>query len=178
MTETIEQKTTEFYVGQVFDDVYPPEAAMWCNDHQKIIVEREGKYVIEEIPQPSLEEARSEKLNQLHYTFNDWRQSKCTLISSLGFEVDADERAKQDVDGLILKMKKRTIETEMFRDANNEYHNLSLNDLETLQLEIIDSAQQMYKDKWQFEQAIDQATSNQQLDAIIIKMTKCDFSKR
>ncbi len=26
--------TEEFYLGQIFDGIYPPEAAYWCNDGQ------------------------------------------------------------------------------------------------------------------------------------------------
>ncbi len=42
---------SEFYLGQVFDGIYPPEAAHWCNDGQK--------YHIDEIePNPETGERR------------------------------------------------------------------------------------------------------------------------
>lgn len=30
---------TEFYIGQIFEDIYPPEAASWCNKNNAKIVE-------------------------------------------------------------------------------------------------------------------------------------------
>jgi hypothetical protein len=29
----------EFYIGQIFEDIYPPEAAEWCNSNDAMIVE-------------------------------------------------------------------------------------------------------------------------------------------
>lgn len=29
----------EFYIGQIFEDIYPPEAADWCNSNNAMIVE-------------------------------------------------------------------------------------------------------------------------------------------
>lgn len=43
----------EFYIGQVFDGEYPPEAAIWCNNNNACIkVIGENKYEIQEIPAP------------------------------------------------------------------------------------------------------------------------------
>ena len=29
----------DFYIGQIFEDIYPPEAAEWCNNNNAMIVE-------------------------------------------------------------------------------------------------------------------------------------------
>lgn len=29
----------DFYIGQIFEDIYPPEAAYWCNSNNAMIVE-------------------------------------------------------------------------------------------------------------------------------------------
>ena len=49
-----------YEIGQTFEDIYPPEAAVWCNGNGALIVELEpqdGKRVfeIQEIPAPSQE---------------------------------------------------------------------------------------------------------------------------
>lgn len=31
--------TEEFYIGQIFEGIYPPEVAMWCNKNNALIVE-------------------------------------------------------------------------------------------------------------------------------------------
>lgn len=43
----------EFHIGQTFDGVYPPEAAIWCNANNAFIEEiEERKYEIKAVPEP------------------------------------------------------------------------------------------------------------------------------
>lgn len=43
----------EFYIGQVFEGVYPPEAAIWCNANNAYIdVIGEKRYEIKAVPEP------------------------------------------------------------------------------------------------------------------------------
>ena len=51
----------DFYVGQIFKDEYPVEAADWCNSNGKTIVEIEPengvrRFEIQELPAPTREE--------------------------------------------------------------------------------------------------------------------------
>ena len=46
----------EYYVGQIFEEMYPSEAADWCNENNKIIVEIDPvdnvrRFEIQEIPE-------------------------------------------------------------------------------------------------------------------------------
>ena len=50
-----------YEIGQIFDDVYPPEAAMWCNSNGAVMVELDkvdGKrrFEIQAVPAPTTEE--------------------------------------------------------------------------------------------------------------------------
>lgn len=41
----------EFYIGEIFDGIYPPEAAIWCNTHNAFIEQiGDRRYEIKEIP--------------------------------------------------------------------------------------------------------------------------------
>ena len=41
----------EFYIGQIFDGIYPPEAAVWCNANNAYIEDLgEKRYEIKAIP--------------------------------------------------------------------------------------------------------------------------------
>ena len=41
----------EFYIGEIFDGIYPPEAAIWCNSHNAYIEDLGNKrYEIKEVP--------------------------------------------------------------------------------------------------------------------------------
>lgn len=43
----------EFYIGQIFEGVYPPEAAIWCNRNNAYIdVIGEKRYEIKNVPEP------------------------------------------------------------------------------------------------------------------------------
>jgi hypothetical protein len=52
----------KFEVGQIFEDSYPPEAALWCNESGKYFIEEIGKegdkrrFQIKETPAPTQEE--------------------------------------------------------------------------------------------------------------------------
>lgn len=51
----------EFYIGQIFNGIYPPEAAIWCNhNNARIDVIGDKVYEIKEIPEyiPTHEEQR------------------------------------------------------------------------------------------------------------------------
>lgn len=52
----------DFYIGQVFEETYPPEAAVWCNSHGDRYItelEKDGdkrRFQIEAVPEPTTEE--------------------------------------------------------------------------------------------------------------------------
>ena len=49
--ETLQDQ--EFYIGEIFDGIYPPAAAIWCNSHNAYIdVIGEKRYEIKTIPDP------------------------------------------------------------------------------------------------------------------------------
>ena len=41
-----------YAIGQKFEDSYPPEAAMWCNENGGVIVQVEGGFEIHTSPEP------------------------------------------------------------------------------------------------------------------------------
>ena len=52
----------EYYIGQIFEEMYPPEAAAWCNENNAIITEIEPtdvrRFRIDEVPAPSVEQKK------------------------------------------------------------------------------------------------------------------------
>lgn len=44
----------EYYIGQIFEGIYPPEASIWCNQNNAYIEEiGERRYEIKAIPEPT-----------------------------------------------------------------------------------------------------------------------------
>ena len=215
---------SDFQIGQIFENEYPPEVASFCSKNNcKIevtgMVERtvqshtlEGKqacavfadgskiklwpynkqkyavgqtvtmkqYKIVEIPAPSIDELKTEKLSQLDSAFLQWYETDAVVTSSLGFVADSDARAMMDVSGLVTTLESQPAETRStvaFMDANNQPHLLSLDQLKTVQVEIIQNGQSAYQQKWALRTAIEQATTKEELETIEIEFTAEDFSK-
>lgn len=55
----------EFYIGEIFEGKYPPEAAIWCNSHNAFIEALgDGRYEIKEViaPAPTREDIEEERI--------------------------------------------------------------------------------------------------------------------
>ena len=64
---------TEYYIGQIFEEVYPPDAADWCNDNNCFIDEieplnKKRRFEIFAIPEPTPEEQEAEFNRQFFLT--------------------------------------------------------------------------------------------------------------
>lgn len=63
--------TEEFYIGQIFEGEYPPEAAEWCNERGDCFIEEieavdeVRRFQIKEIPPESEEEKRARRVQQI-----------------------------------------------------------------------------------------------------------------
>lgn len=62
-------KNEVFAIGQSFDETYPPEAAVWCNEHGAYIERRGTQFVILAVPKPELEDIKSTKLSEINTTY-------------------------------------------------------------------------------------------------------------
>ena len=135
---------------------------------------------VEKIPKKTFEDVKAEKTAQLDSIFTTWYTDGATLVSSLGFEVDSDSRAMQDVTGLIVAAEASTTFAEtglLFMDANNEAHKVTLSDLKTLLLDIIAAGNAAYQEKWKLRDAIESAKTKDELDVIEIAFHPVDFSE-
>ena len=129
-------------------------------------------YTEEPDPQPALKELKETRLRELDRAFYRWRTNAATLISSLGFIADADQRAMIDIAGLAA-----LDSPAVFMDADNQAHELTPEQIKTLQKEVIRSGSAAYQTKWTLRNAIETAESNEELEAIEIKFESVDFSR-
>lgn len=155
---------------------------LWPYNKQKYAVGQTvamKQYKIVEIPAPSIDELKNAKLSQLDSAFLQWYETNAVVTSSLGFVADSDARAMMDVSGLVTTLESQPVQsrsTLAFMDANNEAHLLTLDQLKTVQLEIIQNGQSAYQQKWTLRTAIEQASTKEELDAIEIKFTAENYS--
>lgn len=117
---------------------------------------------------PMLDAAKAVKLDALNKAWLD-AEAHGVIASSVGFDVDANERANRDINGLISAMTATKQSSTMFCGADNAFHEVTLNDLKTMLLEIIGYAQGLYAKKWAMRSAIEDATDFDALNAVEIK---------
>lgn len=154
-------------------------AARWCNENGATIEDKGDYYEVVEIPGPSVDAVREQKLSELDSSFMGWYEKGATVTSSLGFVADSDSRAIMDISGLVTSLEAQPEETRStvaFMDAENQAHMLTLDQLKTLQLEVIQNGQEAYAQKWALRTQIESAESVEALQAIEIKFTGLDFS--
>lgn len=176
-----------FTIGQIFEGIYPPEAAAFCNGRgdcfiQEIEPSDEGmrRFQIVKVPDPTLDEVKARKLEELESAFLAWYEDAATMISSLGFECDSDARAMMDVNGLVVASEAQAYAGTplYFMDAQNVPHEVTTEDLKTIQLEIIAAGQAAYQEKWTLRTAIEGAEDATACEAIEIAFTKQDFTPK
>ncbi len=133
--------------------------------------------VVKVTDEDKLNEAKAlklEELNNIAHQFDD--QLVCdemVIKSSLGFTANADLRSQNNIAGLI----NVGVEPVQYCDADNQFHKLTLDNLVTLQSEILANGQNLYTQKWVYRNKINTATTIEDLNAITIKFEMMDFSK-
>ena len=135
----------------------------------------DGKYYITyTLSYKPLDKIKEIRYKQIEDLFEE-ASSSAFITSSLGFRVDANEIANRNVDGLIKVLKSYGREEELFRDYDNNFHNVTLNDLEKMQLEIIENGQNLYKQKWKFLNDISLLTNEEDVVSYKIIFNNMDF---
>lgn len=177
-----------FYNGEEYLSEYAVRQAIWKEDHKVFGKEPEENRVefwanldvtYSEQPDPpivqhipTLEEEKTIKLARLNDAFQQWRNDDATLISSLGFTADADERAMIDVSGLVALEAPAA-----FMDANNVPHELTTDQIKVLHKEIIQSGNKAYETKWALRNAINACQSVEELEAVELKFEPVSFAE-
>ena len=134
------------------------ERANFCNENGYYIEEIEPledgtrQFTIKEPTKPSLEEIKAQKLTELNSLSSELEQTEnkqMVVTSSLGFRVNADPKAKRNIDTLI------ELGIPTFRDYDNEDHlDMTIDDLKTIKREISMNAINLYNQKWVMEEEI------------------------
>ncbi|MBQ5918481.1 MAG: hypothetical protein IIW92_12710 [Lachnospiraceae bacterium] len=169
------QVEQEFYVGKIVDcqgervSKYVTDNDLTfekCDDGFKIV----EKYVKEK----TLEELREQKLNELSSQASRFEQTEnkdMFLTSSLGFRINADPKAKRNIDTLI------EVGVTTFRDYDNVIHaNVSLEDLTTIKREISINAIHLYNQKWQMEYQISTLKTIEEVENYQIQFEMLNFN--
>lgn len=153
-----------------YEQVVAPFVDLWQAEYDHIQQEQEEQ----EAEYNKFENRQARALTQLNADFETAKQ-RSHIKSSLGFTVDANQTANENVTGLLVTIGDDTCE---FCDYYNQFHTLDKAQLETLQTEIIANAQNLYQQKWVFRTQIENCSDNEQLDEVTagIEFTYMDFT--
>ena len=115
---------------------------------------------------PTLDEAKAAKLSEIKAAFAA-AEADGYVQSSLGFRADATRRSIGDIEGLIDLVDSGALPVPVtFRDYDNTYHDLTLDQLNTLRLEAKGRGPLIYARKWELEAAADAAETVEAVQAV------------
>ena len=155
----------EYFNDTRYDSVVGPYVQFWENETKRIAEEKakaEEEY-------NRIDNVKARKLTDLNRAMEEAKASSAVSIhSSVGYTVNANTTAKQNVDGLITAMTATGAETVSFMTFDNELVNLTLAQLKTIQLELISYGNNLYARKWALRSQIEACKTKEEVDAIVI----------
>lgn len=136
-------------------------------------------YLTSKLPAKPLETAQEEKLNELKTRANAFEQNVCNemiINSSIGCPMNVDRRSQQNILGQLTIMNAGSLDTIAYRCGDNVTRDLNKMQLEKVYAEALLNGQNLYTQKWNYEDQINSAETVDEVDAIEINFTMMDFS--
>lgn len=193
--ETEEVKTYDFPEGTVFyqeireEDGYKwlagtvtnPETAdkygiLDNNINMSELIKKNGRLYLKgyEAPDPELAELKARKLAEIKAVADQFAKYECEtmyLTSSVGYRINADHKAQDNLRGLI----DLGVATK-FKDYENTFHeNTPVTDIQTFLHECYANGALLYQQKFEYEARVDAAKSAEDLN-FEVTFSMADFS--
>ena len=172
-----------YTIGQIFEKEYPPQCAIWCNENGYFINEIEPlnnvrRFQICKPAEKTLEELKSEKLNELNTIASRYDSYKCNdmyITSSVGgYRFNADSRSQTNLRGLISVLD--DVKSVAYKDYDNEFQSLNKEQIQIIFSECILNGQNLYKQKWDYAEKIKTCETIEELNSIEFNFTMMNFS--
>lgn len=148
-----------------YDRAVAPYVQFWNTENAR----REAEKAEQEAEYNKIENVKARKLAELNRAMEEAKVSSSVSIqSSVGYTVNANTTAKQNVDGLITAMTATGRDTVSFMTFDNQLVELTLDQLKAIQLELISYGNNLYARKWALRSQIEACTTKEEVDAIVI----------
>ena len=148
-----------------YDRAVAPYVQFWSTEKAR----REKEKAEQEAEYNRLENVKARKLAELNRAMEEAKVSSSVSIkSSVGYTVNANTTAKQNVDGLITAMTATGRNTVSFMTFDNQLVELTLEQLKAIQLELISYGNNLYARKWALRSQIEACATKKEVDAIVI----------
>ena len=143
--------------------------------------ERAEKEALEHWQNVSLADYKQERLNELSReaaAFENNLNTEMYFTSSLGFKVNGDRRTKANLQDLITFFDLQANDgTLPYRDYDNKNRNLTKQQLQLLLVEHVANGNNLYEQKWAYQNQVSQAKNKDTLKAIKFTFEMADYSK-
>ena len=185
--EPIEQVFGVYYYDKIFDDgrlgqfTESTQLAYQLGWQDNVIQQTDTEkdwrgytYVKGYAQTKSLEVAKQQKLTQLKQESEKYSAYECETMfvtSSLGFKINADHKSQDNIRGLIALNTPTA-----FKDFDNQFHQVSVDDLNTMLNECYANGASLYQQKFNMELQISQLQDVEEVDNYPIVFTMADFS--
>lgn len=185
--EPIEQVFGVYYYDKIFDDgrlgqfTESTQLAYQLGWQDNVIQQTDTEkdwrgytYVKGYAQAKSLEVAKQQKLAQLKQESEKYSAYECETMfvtSSLGFKINADHKSQDNIRGLIALNTPTA-----FKDFDNQFHQVSVDDLNTLLAECYANGASLYQQKFNMELQISQLQDVEEVDNYPIVFNMSDFS--
>ena len=128
---------------------------------------------VTEKPEQTLEDVKAEKLDALKSDFEAaMADSTLSITSSVGFAINANTTASDNIAKLITYMEGTGVESVEFMAFDNTTHAVTVDELKTMQIELAAWVQALYAYKWQVRSQIEAAETVEDVQAIVIDFTQ------
>lgn len=177
-TLDVQDLDKEFLNGEVF-----PFTHVIGNDDSVIAIEVEKAYKDLDISDfapvlPTIEEVRQVKLSELSsqaLAFEENVNKDMSFVSSVGgYHINGDRRTRSNLEDLIAYS---TTDIIQFRDYDNTMREVTKDQLKVILKEHVINGQNLYYQKWAYEEQIKACTTIEELNAIEFNFVMKDFSK-
>lgn len=185
--EPIEQVFGVYYYDKIFDDgrlgqfTESTQLAYQLGWQDNVIQQTDTEkdwrgytYVKGYAQTKSLEVAKQQKLSELKQESEKYSAYECKTMfvtSSLGFKINADHKSQDNIRGLIALNTPTA-----FKDFDNQFHQVSVDDLNTMLAECYANGASLYQQKFNMELQISQLQDVEEVDNYPIVFTMADFS--
>lgn len=148
-----------------YDRAVAPYVQFWETEKAR----REAEKAEQEAEYNKLENVKARKLAELSRAMEEAKvSSSVSILSSTGYTVNANTTAKQNVDGVITTMTATGREVVGFMTYDNQLINMTLEQLKTIQLELISYGNNLYARKWALRSQIEACKTKEEVDAVVI----------
>lgn len=150
---------SEYYIGQTFEGIYPPEAAFWCNENGAWIEKQESGYVI---VGPSLDELKEAKINLLKQIRD---RLEAEPIEYNGNRFDFDSKARDRINAAMVALELGG-DSLQWTTADNTETTVTVDDLKAIIAAVAMRGNDLHVKYRELKSQVEAATSKAEIEAI------------